>query len=154
MVWRPDQPGTVPPVYVLVGPPSRDGLPMRQPGLEDGKGTKVIIVECPPGDTPVLLPVSTGAEETFLCLKGRVRGRWGEHGEHTAVLEPFDMMAVPPHVCRDFVNLTDETAFLLAMLSEDAEAQSFEPPPRVRRRPPIGFLLATARRDIAGTALP
>ena len=156
MVWRPDQSGTVPPVYVLMGPRPRQGLPLGRPALEDDKGTKVIIVECPPGDTPVLLPVSTGAEETFMCLKGRVRGRWGEHGEHATVLEPFDMMAVPADVCRDFVNLTNETAFLLAMLSDEVETKAPTPSREssVRRRPRARLRLATARRVLSGIGLP
>ena len=154
MVWRPDEPGTVPPVYVLMGPRQRHDLSLPRPGLEDGKGTKVIIVECPPGDTPVLLPVSPGAEETFVCLKGRVRGRWGEHGEHTTVLEPFDMMAIPPDVCRDFVNLTRETAFLLVMLNVETEAPRPSTESSVRRSLRVRSTLATARRVLSGVGLP
>src|SRR5262245_58813423 len=150
MVWRPDEPGTVPPVYVLMGPRTRHGLSLPRPALEDGKGTKLIIVEWPPGDTPVLLPVSPGAEETFVCLKGQVRGRWGEHGQHTAVLDPFDMMAIPRDVCRDFVNLTRETAFLLVMLDVETEASRPTAESSVRRPLRVRSSLAAARRVLSG----
>jgi len=138
-VWQPATSGSVPSVFVLSGPPAPGTPAQDRHALVGDPDTKLLVVECPPGDTPVLLPVFVEAKETFMCLKCRIRGRWGDQGEHETILEPFDTMAVPPHVCRDFVNVTEETAYLLVMLNGLTK-------PRPAERQSTGQWRAFARR--------
>ncbi len=53
------------------------------------------IVTCPPGNGPGL-HVHYKTHETFMALTGRWEIQWGDKGEETTVLEPFDLIAVPP----------------------------------------------------------
>ena len=129
--WRPDGPLTARPVYVLLGPPKPGAVTAAQPVVAVDKGMSLTIVECPPGGMPVL-PTFLHTRETFVCLKGRFRVRWGEHGEQETFLDAFDMIALPPSVCRSFVNVTDESAFLLVMLAGQTGERAKEYSPRAR----------------------
>jgi uncharacterized RmlC-like cupin family protein len=80
----------------------------------------VIIAECPPGDKP-MLHAHFHTTEHFFCLKGRFRIRWGDEGEQEIHLDPYDMVAVPKGVCRDFTNVSDETAYLLVLITGKGE---------------------------------
>jgi uncharacterized RmlC-like cupin family protein len=56
-----------------------------------------------------------------------ITGTWqilyGDRGEHELVLEPMDMVAVPPGVTRAFKNISGVTAHLLAIVQgTDEEA--------------------------------
>lgn len=73
------------------------------------------IVSCPPGNGPGL-HVHYKTHETFMALSGRWEIQWGDRGEEKTVLEPFDLIAVPPAVTRRFVNLADEEAHLLVII--------------------------------------
>ena len=77
------------------------------------------IVTCPPGDGPGL-HVHYKTHETFMALTGRWEIQWGDHGEERTVLEPFDLIAVPPAVTRRFVNLAGEDAHLLVIIQGKA----------------------------------
>jgi hypothetical protein len=132
--WSAEEAVAAKPVYVLMGPPKPGRLPAGQPAVVCDDGMSLTIVECPPGSMPIL-PTFLHTKETFVCLKGRFRGRWGEHGEHETLLDPFDMMEVSPAVCRAFVNVTDESAFLLVMLTGQAD----EDEPASEPRPPADY---------------
>jgi uncharacterized RmlC-like cupin family protein len=73
------------------------------------------IVTCPPGNGPGL-HVHYKTHETFLALTGKWEIQWGDKGEETIVLEPFDLIAVPPTVTRRFVNVGAEDAHLLVII--------------------------------------
>jgi mannose-6-phosphate isomerase-like protein (cupin superfamily) len=105
----------------LMMSPERQGGPMAQkPAIVTEDKMSVIIAECPPGDRPVL-HAHHQTKETFFCLDGRFRIRWGDQGEDEIVLEPFDMIAVPPGVVRDFTNVSDDVAHLLVFITGEAE---------------------------------
>ncbi len=70
---------------------------------------------CPPGNGPGL-HVHWKTHETFIALTGKWEIRWGDKGEETTVLEPFDLIAVPPGVTRQFVNISDRDAHLLVII--------------------------------------
>lgn len=107
-------------LYLLMSP-ERQGGPMAQkPAVVTDDKMSVIIAECPPGDRPIL-HAHHQTKETFFCLDGRFRIRWGDRGEHEVYLEPYDMIAVPPGVVRDFTNVADETAHLLVFITGEAE---------------------------------
>jgi len=73
------------------------------------------IVTCPPGQGPGL-HVHYRTHETFLALSGRWEIIWGDAGEEKTVLEPYDLIAVPPRVTRRFVNVSDGDAHLLVII--------------------------------------
>jgi mannose-6-phosphate isomerase-like protein (cupin superfamily) len=73
------------------------------------------VVTCPPGNGPGL-HVHYKTHETFMALTGRWEIQWGDKGEETTVLEPFDLIAVPPQVTRRFVNVGAGDAHLLVII--------------------------------------
>lgn len=103
-------------LYLMMAPANQGGPMAQKPAIEGQKGLSVIIARCPPGDKP-LLHAHFKTHETFMCLTGRFRIRWGDNAEHETHLEPFDMIAVPPAVCRDFTNVTDQDALLLVLIT-------------------------------------
>jgi uncharacterized RmlC-like cupin family protein len=78
------------------------------------------IVTCPPGNGPGL-HVHYKTHETFLALSGRWEIQWGDKGEEKIVLEPYDLIAVPPRVTRRFVNVADGDAHLLVIIQGKPE---------------------------------
>ncbi len=84
--------------------------------------------------------------EHFFCLSGRFRIRWGDEGENETFLEPFDLIAVPPGVCRDFTNVSDQTAHLLVLITgrkeEDYNDIGFAPAESARFRQQFGDQVA------------
>jgi mannose-6-phosphate isomerase-like protein (cupin superfamily) len=95
-------------LYTLMAPSKKRGPMSARPGIVTGENLSVIIAECPPGDKP-MLHAHFHTIEHFFCLTGRFLIRWGDHGEHETVLEPFDLIRVPRAVCRDFTNISDQT---------------------------------------------
>lgn len=81
---------------------------------------RVGIVTCPPGNGPGL-HVHYKTHETFLALSGKWEIQWGDHGEESTVIEPYDLIAVPPAVTRRFVNVSDEDAHLLVIIQGKRE---------------------------------
>jgi len=102
-------------LYLLMAPASQGGPMAQKPAIEGNKGLSMIVAKCPPGDRP-LLHAHFKTSETFMCLTGRFRIRWGDHGEHEIFLDPFDTIAVPPAICRDFTNVSDHDALLLVII--------------------------------------
>ncbi|HXQ53503.1 MAG TPA: cupin domain-containing protein [Stellaceae bacterium] len=81
----------------------------------DAGAFRLGIVTCPPGNGPGL-HVHYKTHETFLALTGRWEIQWGDKGEESTVIEPFDLIAVPPRVTRRFVNVSDSDAHLLVII--------------------------------------
>lgn len=102
-------------LYLMMAPPTQGGPMAQKPAIEGREGLSVIIARCPPGDKP-LLHAHFKTMESFFCLTGRFRIRWGDNGENETFLEPFEMISVPNAVCRDFTNVTDEEALLLVLI--------------------------------------
>lgn len=103
-------------LYTMMAPSTASGPMSATPAVFSDDKLSMIIAECPPGDKP-MLHAHFHTTEHFFCLKGRFRIRWGDEGEHETFLDPFDMIAVPKAVCRDFTNVTDETAYLLVLIT-------------------------------------
>ena len=55
-------------------------------------------------------------EEVFIAITGRWAIRWGEHAEQEIVLEPGDVISVPPGVMRAFQNLSPGRQRLMAIV--------------------------------------
>jgi uncharacterized RmlC-like cupin family protein len=107
-------------LYLLMAPAQQGGPMAQKPAIVTDDKMSVIIAECPPGNRPPL-HAHHQTKETFFCLDGRFRIRWGDEGENEIYLDPFDMIAVPPGVCRDFTNVSDDTARLLVLITGEAE---------------------------------
>ena len=73
------------------------------------------IATCPPRNGPGL-HVHWNTHETFMALTGRWQIKWGDKGEESTIIEPFDLIAVPPGVTRQFINLSDQDAHLLVII--------------------------------------
>lgn len=108
-------------LYTVMAPSTAAGPMSATPAIVTGDNLSVIIAECPPGDKP-MLHAHFFTVEHFFCLSGRFRVRWGDEGQNELALEPFDMVRIPPGVCRDFTNITDQTAYLLVFISGKSEA--------------------------------
>jgi quercetin dioxygenase-like cupin family protein len=116
-------------VYPMMVPADYKGRSAAAP-LKGLPGLAVTIAECPPGDGPGLHNHET-TTENFFCLNGRFEISWGDNGEDSIVLEPLDMVSVPPGVHRRFRNVSDETARLLVLIQiptqEQADRISYAP---------------------------
>lgn len=108
-------------VYPMMVPANYSGRSASAP-LKGLPGLAITIAECPAGDGPGLHCHETTVEN-FLCLNGRFEIAWGDEGENSIVLEPLDMVSVPPGVSRKFTNVSNETARLLVMIQIPTEKQ-------------------------------
>ena len=70
---------------------------------------------CPPGNGPGL-HVHWKTHETFIAMTGKWEIRWGDKGEERTVIEPFDLIAVPPGVTRQFINISNQDAHLMVII--------------------------------------
>ncbi len=118
-------------LYLMMAPESQGGPMAQKPAIAGDSGMSVIIARCPPGDKP-LLHAHHFTVETFMCLTGRFRIRWGSQGDQEIEIGPHDMVAVPPGVDRQFENITDEEALLLVIITGegDEDFSDLSMPPR------------------------
>lgn len=82
--------------------------------VEQAENYHIDFVEAPPGNGAALH--SHGSEETFVALTGRWEVYWGDRGEESVGLEPFDGIVVPGGVLRGFRNTSGTRAVLLTIL--------------------------------------
>jgi uncharacterized RmlC-like cupin family protein len=88
------------------------------PAVEGFPGMSVYLVACPPDNGP-MLHAHMHTLETFFCVDGRFEIAFGDRGENAIVLEPRDMVAVPPGVTRKFKNVSSQNGHLLVMIQGD-----------------------------------
>jgi uncharacterized RmlC-like cupin family protein len=116
-------------VYPVMAPPDYQGRSAGAP-VKGPRGLIVSIAECEPGNGPGLHR-HLNTVENFMCLSGRFEIAWGDHGEHTLVLDPLDMISVPRGENRSFRNVSGETGRLLVMIvpetAEQADPISYAP---------------------------
>jgi mannose-6-phosphate isomerase-like protein (cupin superfamily) len=108
--------------YVVMAPDDVPGLLSPNPAVNGGHEgmLRVGIAECAPNDGPGL-HVHWKTHETFMALSGKWRIDWGDEGEEHVILEPFDLIAVPPKVTRKFTNISDKDAHLLVLIQGKKE---------------------------------
>ena len=149
--------------FILMGPANLRSATGEEPPVIGGDGGDVFtvnIARCPPGNGSPL-HAHHYTHETFFCLDGRFKVSWGDDGEHELELGPYDMVAVPPGVTRNFTNITDRTANLLVFIQGRRDKfQDVDLTPRlgnvilekfgpeVRRRMEAKGLLFTAGLDV------
>lgn len=103
--------------YNIMSPENLGGqLAPRPPVIGGDAGVfRLGMVTCPPGNGPGL-HVHWKTHETFMAMTGKWEIIWGDKGEEKTVLEPFDLIAVPPRVTRTFRNISDADAHLLVII--------------------------------------
>ena len=102
-------------IYTIVSEGAAPGA------AQGGGGISIYVLDCPPGDGPAL-HAHVETHESFMCLDGRFRIRYGDHGRFETVLEKNDFIAVPPGVMRQFENaLPDEHSTLLVIIAGQPE---------------------------------
>ena len=116
-------------VYPVMAPADYQGRSAGAP-VKGPRGLIVSIAECEPGNGPGLHR-HLNTVENFMCLTSRFEIAWGDRGEHTLVLDPFDMISVPRGENRSFRNVGSETGRLLVMIvpetAEQADPISYAP---------------------------
>ncbi len=68
----------------------------------------------PPGSGNCLHDHQT--TEVFIPLSSRFKIAWGDEGEHSVVLEAFDVISIPPGVHRHYTNIGNVEGLLLSVL--------------------------------------
>jgi uncharacterized RmlC-like cupin family protein len=109
-------------VYPVMAPVDYQGRSAGAP-VKGPRGLIVSIAECEPGNGPGLHR-HLNSVENFMCLAGRFEIAWGDHGEHTLVLDPLDMISVPRGENRSFRNVSGETGRLLVMIVPETPEQA------------------------------
>jgi uncharacterized RmlC-like cupin family protein len=116
-------------VYPVMAPADYQGRSAGAP-VKGPRGLIVSIAECEPGNGPGLHR-HLNTVENFMCLSGRFEIAWGDHREHTLVLDPLDVISVPRGENRSFRNVSGETGRLLVMIvpetAEQADPISYAP---------------------------
>ncbi len=69
-------------------------------------GMTMTYAVCPPNTGPSLHR-HLQTYETFTVIRGRFEFSWGEDGANSVILEPMDVISVPPGVSRAFRNVAD-----------------------------------------------
>ena len=106
-------PGHVRTLFSALGAGSDDEQ-LEGTAVEEAVNYHIDFVKAAPGNGAALH--SHGSEETFVALTGRWEVSWGDDGEHSVVLEPFDGIVVPDGVLRGFRNVSEAQALLLTIL--------------------------------------
>jgi quercetin dioxygenase-like cupin family protein len=100
-------------IYNVVGAGVTED-PDLAPAIRDARDFNVTYVGADPGKGAALHAHPT--VEVFIAMSGRWAIFWGDEGEQEIVLEPWDVVSVPPGVMRGFRNIGDGHAFLMALL--------------------------------------
>lgn len=110
-------------IFLLMAPAGVARGGTSRPIVEGQPGVEVSIVECPPGNGPALHRHER-TYETFMPLDGRYEITWGDNGEHSVVLDPFDLIAVPAGIYRAFRNVDDHDAKMLVLIQGGKEVMN------------------------------
>ena len=88
--------------------------PELKPAISAVEGFNVTYVGADPGKGAALHAHTT--VEVFYAMSGRWAVFWGDEGENEIELDTFDMVSVPVGVLRGFRNISNEHAYLMAIL--------------------------------------
>jgi mannose-6-phosphate isomerase-like protein (cupin superfamily) len=84
-------------------------------GGDAGDAISVSLAVASPGRGP-LLHAHQNTVEAFFCLSSRFSITWGDRGQHSLELDPWDLIAVPKGVARTFLNIGEEEGALLVII--------------------------------------
>ena len=106
-------------LFLVMSSPALGGPFATDPGISVDQGLIAAIVKCSPGQGPYL-HAHYKTLESFICLQGQFHINWGDEGEHEALLDTFDTIAVPRGVVRSFTSASKEgDAYILAFIRGD-----------------------------------
>lgn len=109
-------------IFLLMAKPKPAELSNSKPVIDGPDGASVYVVGTPPNDGPTPHAHMT-TYETFMPLTGRYRFDYGRDAKHSVVINPFEMISVPPGVIRQFTNIEDfETRMMVIIQGEDENA--------------------------------
>jgi dienelactone hydrolase/uncharacterized RmlC-like cupin family protein len=109
--------------YVFMAPRGLGGPISGGAGVVGGDAGEVFrvgIAVCPPGNGPAM-HLHLRTHETFINTRGRWEVSWGEQGQHSTVLEPYDIFACPPGVMRTFKNIDSAESHLMVIIQGDRD---------------------------------
>jgi len=84
-------------------------------GGDAGDAISISVAVCSPGRGPAL-HAHLNTVEAFFCLSSRFAIEWGERGEQSVVLEPWDFIHLPKGLVRTFRNVGDVEGALLVVI--------------------------------------
>ena len=102
-------------IFLLMAKPKEASKSNSQPAIDGPAGASIYVVETPAKDGPVL-HAHMRTWETFMPLTGRYRFDYGRDGKHAVIVEPFELISVPPGVIRKFTNVEDHTARMMVII--------------------------------------
>ena len=106
-------PGHIRTLYSALGAGAEDEQ-LEGTAVEHAENFHIDFVKAAPDNGAALH--SHGSEETFVALTGQWDVFWGDEGEESVVLNPFDGIVVPAGVLRGFRNSADSESTLLVVL--------------------------------------
>lgn len=129
--------------YAVIGDTASEN-PEFTPYLTQPHKFQIGMVNAPPGCGPAYH--THDYIEMFIVLTGRWRYYWGndpgKEPEGEAILDQWDMISLPPGLWRGFENVSDEPAWLLAVLEPHGVFTGKDPywsPQVVRQAEAYGF---------------
>lgn len=123
--------------------------------LREAHGFNVGGVSLPPGRVNNLHLHFTS--EVFIVAAGEWEFIWGNRGEHSALLRPFDVFAIPTWIFRGFINRGGDDAFMFAVLGGDNTGGIIWNPKVLEDAARAGLRLTAKQRVVdldAGESLP
>ncbi len=81
-------------------------------------GMAMLYAECPP-DTGPSLHRHLRTHETFTVIRGRFEFFWGEEGSESMVLDPLDVISIPPGISREFRNVSESDGLVQVIITGD-----------------------------------
>ena len=109
-------------VFPIMVPRDYTGRGAQAP-IKGAPGVILSLTESPPGDGAAL-HIHEQTIENFFCVSGRFEIYWGDQGENSLELGPFDFCSIPPGVVRGFKNISNETGRLLAIIHVQSQSQA------------------------------
>jgi mannose-6-phosphate isomerase-like protein (cupin superfamily) len=100
-------------IYNVIGPGVSED-PALLPAIMDAQDFNLTYVGADPGKGAALHDHLT--VEVFVAMSGKWAVIWGADGENEVILEPFDVVSVPPGVMRGFRNVGNAHALLMAIV--------------------------------------
>jgi quercetin dioxygenase-like cupin family protein len=128
--------------YALIGDTASEN-DAYSPEITEPHGFQIGMVKAPPGNGPAYH--THDYIEAFLPLSGKWRFYWGnseDEIEGETIIEEWDLISLPPGLWRGFENISDEDAWIFAVLEQHEVFNGKDPywaPQVVRKAAEHGF---------------
>ncbi|SDI01009.1 hypothetical protein [Alteribacillus bidgolensis] len=113
--------------YAVIGDTASEN-PDYNPIITDPHGFQIGMVKAPPGNGPAYH--THDYIESFIPLSGKWRFYWGNEEdkiEGEAIIEEWDLISLPPGLYRGLENVSDEDAWLFAILEQHKVFEGKDP---------------------------